>query len=60
MPHEEVNENGHRSTHPGYETRNCSVCGKPFLIAVTSKDTICGRKGCDERRGGGVATKERP
>lgn len=58
MPHEEINENGRKSLHPGYELRICHACGKEFLIAITSKDILCGRKSCNEKGRGGVATKE--
>lgn len=40
--HLETNEDGRTLQHPGYITRECMKCGKPFICAVTSVVQVCG------------------
>lgn len=49
-PHYEVNEDGRRSYHEGYEERKCQRCGVLFICAKTSTVLVCGDKNCGEKK----------
>ena len=48
--HWEVNDDGVRAWHPGYETHICRVCMKPFILSKGYEGTVltCGRESCDK------------
>jgi len=46
MPHIEINEDGKRLAHQGYEITYCDKCKKPIIHSRLVKIDNCGRKGC--------------
>ena len=44
LPHNEINEDGRRNYHWGYEIAYCEVCKRPIIHAVDKKiEPDCGR-----------------
>jgi hypothetical protein len=41
-PHDEINEDGKVTHHPGYVVRKCDQCGKDCLAAVEAMSATCG------------------
>lgn len=47
VPHIEINEDGRRSAHQGYEITYCEKCKRPIIHSRLVKiEPNCGRKGC--------------
>ena len=47
VPHTEINEDGRRSNHPGYEIDYCEKCKRPIIHSRAVKIELnCGRKEC--------------
>jgi len=49
--HKFINEDGKEFKHPGYISKNCVICGKPFPVAIPTADRYltCGRKSCNKK-----------
>ncbi len=49
-PHYEVNEDGERSQHPGYEITYCK-CERPIIHSrAVNIEPNCGRKECQSKK----------
>ena len=46
IPHLEMNEDRHKSAHPGYVIKKCIKCKNEFITAKSNLDLTCGRHGC--------------